>query len=100
MVYSIDVGGYVYSTTVETLKKSALILSVMQLRNEQGCVDQEPIFIDRDGASFNFILNFLRTGVICASSAQQARLLILEADYFKLPDAVQQLQTQLEKLCD
>jgi hypothetical protein len=50
--------------------------------------DETAYIIDRDGASFGFILNYLRSGgeVALPSVGPQRRQLAIEARYFGLPD--------------
>ena len=86
----LDVGGEMYSTSVETLTRekntffTALFSKQWQIKRDP--VDKS-IFIDRDGKLFHHILNYLRTGKIPIDTMDDESLrqsLINEAEYFRL----------------
>ena len=90
-IVRMNVGGYVYQTTLATLSGASGSLGhwfsegsdsglVPTLRDEEG-----RFFIDRDGKHFGKILNFLRDGTIPLPASREARQeLRMEAEYFNL----------------
>ena len=98
MVFAIDVGGYVYETTVETLSKSPTLLVELEHRRTHSITDM--IFVDRDGLCFSHILNYLRTGFIWASNGQHTQILRIEAEYYKLEGAITQLDAQFREFSE
>ena len=89
----LNVGGVKFETTVSTLTKhsdsffSAAFSGIHEVR-----LDAEGYyFIDRDGAHFNSILNFLRAGKLrMPSDAQDAEALMDEVRYYMLDGPVQE----------
>lgn len=87
---TLDVGGKIFATTVGNLKKvpgSALEALVLASSAEIG--QKLPLFIDRDPAVFDIILQFLReypNSNLCLShlSTQQRTILKQEAVYFAI----------------
>jgi len=88
-IIKLNVGGTKYTTSRETLiKYKDSMLGKMfggqwkQEKDEEGCY-----FIDRDGASFKYILRFLQNGEIKPpSSSEELYQLKQETEYFLLPD--------------
>ena len=89
---ALNVGGYLYETTRETVMKSKLLSERIQTAEKNSCGDT--IFLDRDGVMFNCILNYMRTGYIWAANFQHSQILRIEAEYFGLEDAIAQLDLQ------
>ncbi len=89
----LNVGGVKFETTVSTLTKhsdsffSAAFSGIHEVR-----LDAEGYyFIDRDGAHFNSILNFLRAGKLrMPSDAEDAEALMDEVRYYMLDGPVQE----------
>ena len=94
----VDVGGHIYSTSVQTLKRdpdsmlAAMFSGIHELKQEQ----DGSYFIDRDGDLFRYILNFLRDGHVDVETLPRDRSavksLLREAKYFKVGKLVDQLQ--------
>ena len=75
----VNVGGVYYETTHETLKK--------QPNAFFDDVQSEYLFVDRDGWIFQYILNYMRTGVILyPDEPYMHKLLELELAYFGFRD--------------
>lgn len=60
--------------------------------------DQDMYFIDRDGAHFGLILNYLRDGRVLLSGEREAKELILEANFFQLRGLVHLVETYLHSI--
>lgn len=85
----VDVGGFHHYTSEATLRKSEKIRELLDSQT----VDEEILFIDRDGVSFLHILYYLRTGqVSLIDDEEYIRFLIQDAIFYGLP----QMQTNLE----
>ena len=90
--YCIDVGGWVYCSTLHTLRKSSTLKSLLAHPPEDGSL----IFIDRDGSAFQFVLNFLRNGTVHPIEDRAfTEFLIGEASYYGLRRMESQLSSQL-----
>ena len=76
----VDVGGFCFFTTHETLSKASYFYSLAP--------DQDYIFVDRDASTFSYILNFMRTGKIFLKTDDTAFLNWLrnDATFYGLPD--------------
>ena len=92
--YMIDVGGFVYCSSIETLSKCPTLKAMIDTSPEDGSL----IFIDRDGSAFQYILNFLRNGSILAvDDRAYTEFLIIEAGFFGLRTMESQLSKQLSE---
>ena len=83
MIVLLDVGGVLYKTSKDTLSKfGPSMLSVMTcgLESEQ----HTPIFIDRNGNLFGYVLDFLRSGYIPDLPKETLQQLEVEADFYSL----------------
>jgi len=93
----LDVGGYKFTTTRDTLCRIPSVLKEMfsgrhakpARRNKDGSY-----VIDRDGAHFKHILNFLRVGAIISlpPDAVSKEALAIEADYYGLDELVRAIR--------
>ena len=84
----LNVGGSRFETTLSTLTGHPdSVLGVMfSGRHEVPQDDDGYVFIDRDGAHFRTILNFLRDGVLDVPASQKAVIeLTRELQYYQLP---------------
>ena len=99
-VINLNVGGHSYSTTLSTiLRYPDSMLSTMfsgQVPLEKDLKGR--YFIDRDGQLFRYVLNFLRSGVVCLprdfSDYQQ---LLQEADFYQLPQLYAAVRSSMKK---
>ena len=91
---SLNVGGKIFMTTLQTLKTDA---NTMLASMFSGRFDMKPrkdgsFFIDRDPTHFRFILNFLRTGeVIIPDSSTAKKELLLEAKFYNIEPMIEEL---------
>ena len=84
-----DVGGKIFSTTIDTLtgqySEGSLLQTVFSnaawktARDENGF-----LFVDRDGKYFHLVLNFLRDGQLPRLNQSEIESLKLEAKYYGL----------------
>ena len=100
-VVNLNVGGQIYTTSLATLTKySESMLGAMF--SGRFAAQKDPngnYFIDRDGAMFRYILDFLRNGELrVLENSHEFGLLLKEAEFFQIPtltDAVkQQMKSQ------
>jgi len=84
----LDVGGQRFTTTIKTLTQQINSIFFKKLINEKWNINtnsiDNPIFIDRDGHLFDYILKYLRTGEINIDDKTIRRELLTEAKYYKL----------------
>ena len=90
----IDVGGRIFKTTLKTLRReSESVLAIMfsekfDLKREE----DESFFIDRDGALFHHILNYLRDGKISEEIIEEYGSQIqVEAEFYELSELKKQI---------
>lgn len=92
----IDVGGTIYTSSLETLTKhSESKLAKMFNGSIPIVLDslKQHYFIDRDGKMFRHILNFLRTNHLCIpDSFEEVDLLLEEAKYYDISAMVKSLE--------
>ncbi|SPJ11582.1 conserved Plasmodium protein, unknown function [Plasmodium sp. DRC-Itaito] len=93
-IIKINVGGKIYMTTLNLIcryKSSYLYEIILDNYNK------EEIFIDRNGNRFEYILDFLRDGVlICENDINVLTRILIEAIYFKLFNLVKIIK---KKIC-
>ncbi|SOV80822.1 conserved Plasmodium protein, unknown function [Plasmodium reichenowi] len=93
-IIKINVGGKIYMTTLNLIcryKSSYLYEIILDNYNK------EEIFIDRNGNRFEYILDFLRDGVlICENDINVLTKILIEAIYFKLFNLVKIIK---KKIC-
>ena len=84
----LNVGGVAYATTRATLERvgGSILAELCEMADEPAA--DSPIFLDRDGPSFRWILNYLRAppGVESGipGAAHERQQLAVEADFFVL----------------
>ena len=88
----IEVGGVVYASCLETLRKSPTLANLID-----ELPPEEMLFLDRDPQSFAYILNFLRTGVVYVSTDDRSYIELLkgEAAFYGLCGMESQLSEML-----
>lgn len=94
-ILNLNVGGYVYTTTLDTLTRDPNSMLGAMFSGRQ-CIAKDTrgnYFIDRDGALFRHILNFLRTSELCLpQSFDEFDQLSAEADFYQVGDLIEALQ--------
>ncbi|CAF3862872.1 unnamed protein product [Rotaria sordida] len=94
-IVTLNIGGQLFSTTIETLTKEECLFTKMfsgrfDLREHQGAT-----FIDRDPTHFRILLNYLRTNTLIEpKSAQDRSELLLEAEYYQITSLIKQLKNE------
>ena len=86
-VIDLNVGGYFYSTTFETLKKEDnMLIEMLETNTSLLCKDsKDRIFIDRDGKLFRYVLDYLRNKtVVLPDNFTERASLRREAEYYNL----------------
>ena len=92
-VIDLNVGGYHYSTTLETIKNEPENLLIDLIESSKQKIGSNRIFIDRDGKLFRFILDYLRNkSLILPENFSEKTLLKREAVFFKLKKLVDMLE--------
>jgi len=95
-IVDLNVGGVLYTTSVETLTKDEGSLLYSMFSGDINSVPQDSkgrFFLDRDGVLFRYILDYLRSGqLILPDSFQEFSRLRNEAEYYKLSSALCQLE--------
>ncbi|CAA9991182.1 conserved Plasmodium protein, unknown function [Plasmodium knowlesi strain H] len=105
-VISINVGGTIYMTTLNLICKyrnSRLCEIVLEKLKAMPDLDnhhkRKEIFIDRNGNRFEYILDFLRDGVlICENDINVLTRILIEAVYFKLFSLIKILKKKIQLL--
>lgn len=96
-VIELNVGGVLYTTTAKTLKNGEESSTLKSLLNGNGSVPRDStnrIVIDRDGALFRYVLDYLRTrSLILPENFAERMRLKAEAEYFRLPGLIKMLDT-------
>ncbi|XP_050300041.1 BTB/POZ domain-containing protein Tiwaz [Anthonomus grandis grandis] len=96
----IDVGGTIYTSSLETLTKYPESRLAKLFNGSIPIVLdslKQHYFIDRDGGMFRHILNFMRNSkLLIPENFQDLDLLLEEAKYFDIPPMVRQLE-QMKK---
>lgn len=97
----LDVGGQRFTTTIKTLTQQVNSIFFQTLINEKWNVNtnssENPIFIDRDGHLFEYILKYLRTGELDIEAKRTRKELLTEAKYYKLQNLEDDLNLLLKK---
>lgn len=94
--FVVEVGGINFCSTRETLSKSPCLKRLL--------IDSSPdsnyLFIDREGSSFVFILNFLRTKLIFQDLYDRSYVafLIEEAKFYEIKEMEELLESILSGL--
>ena len=87
VIVSLDVGGQIFKTGIRTLRKYP---NSRLARLAKGITksNTEPIFLDRDPESFSAMLRFCRSGKLFVPPSMDRNVLMHEAEYYGLADAM------------
>ena len=99
-IIDLNVGGHIYTTSLSTLTKYPhSMLGVMFSGRIPVARDSKGnFFIDRDGQTFRFILNFLRSSKLRVPSDPQDReQLIEEADFYQIEPLIDAIKASPRK---
>eukprot|EP00948_MAST-09A_sp_MAST-9A-sp1_P001201 g1201.t1 len=98
----LNVGGTFYWTTYRTLSSSLYFRSILSSETFRPSVDSHGrLFIDRDGSTFRFLLNFLRSGDLpLLNSAGDYQRLASEAAFFGLHELEEHAKAKLSELSE
>nr|XP_033781567.1 BTB/POZ domain-containing protein KCTD11 [Geotrypetes seraphini] len=101
---ALNVGGKVYSTTLETLTKypDSMLGAMFNGPCPPARADGGGrFFIDRDGKTFRYILNFLRLGRLdLPEGYRELSLLRREADFYQIRPLLEEIQKHEEEMRD
>ncbi|KAI8080483.1 BTB/POZ protein [Thamnidium elegans] len=75
-IVQINVGGTMYTTTVQTLQKSFYLAKLLKSSRE--------LYVDRDGPLFRFVLYYLRTNMMYDIGKTNLEFLLEEAKYYDI----------------
>jgi hypothetical protein len=97
-IISLNVGGTIYVTTKSTLLKyPGTMLSSMFSGGHSVTKDKDGnYYLDRDGVSFSYILNYLRTGQFPQLSRKELLELREEAEFYAISPLLTALDNTLE----
>jgi hypothetical protein len=100
-VVHLNVGGQHFTTTIHRLTRDIHSPFFKKLIGEQWDrtvnTASNPIFIDRDGNLFRYILNYLRTGELIVSNETVRTELLIEAKYYQLTNLQHELRFNSKK---
>jgi hypothetical protein len=99
-VIELNVGGVVFSTTESTLCSAGTSFFTSLLGDDFSSKkstsdSHNRLFIDRDGALFKPILNWLRTGVMEVELPLTLQMVLREAQFFSLSGLVSEIEAAL-----
>ena len=95
----LNIGGFVYTTTLNTITRDPnSMLGIMFSGRQKVAKDSTGnYFIDRDGALFRYVLNFLRSWELCLPQTfDEFEQLSVEADFYQVGDLIKALQVLRE----
>ncbi|CDI80374.1 potassium channel tetramerisation domain containing protein, putative [Eimeria acervulina] len=95
----LNVGGRAFATTYSTLRNFGphYLSRCLSPPWRQG--ETREIFIDRNGDSFSFVLDFLRNGALCCSNKPWLlQQLLLEARFFCIRPLEQEIEDRLKRI--
>ncbi|XP_050369348.1 FH protein interacting protein FIP2-like [Argentina anserina] len=88
----LNVGGKKLCTHISTLTKrdpNSKLAAMFSTGDHSLCIDEKGyVYIDRDGKSFTYILNWLRDGSVPTLEDSKYSQLLKEAEYFQLEELV------------
>ena len=94
-ILKLNVGGQVFSTSLETVKKDpgSMLHAMFSERFDTKATEDGSYFIDRDGTHFRYILNYLRTGQLLVPEDKTVyKELLAEAEFYQIQGIVDELR--------
>ena len=91
----LNVGGQVFTTSLETMKKDAgsMLNAMFSGRFDTKPAEDGSYFIDRDGTHFRYILNYLRTGKLILPEDKVLKKEVLEeARFYQIQGVIDKLE--------
>ena len=98
-ILNLNIGGFVYTTTLNTITRdpNSMLRRMFSGRQKVAKDSKGNYFIDRDGALFRYVLNFLRSCELCLpQSFDEFEQLSVEADFYQVGDLIKALQVLRE----
>lgn len=99
-IVTLNVGGILYTTTTSTLQKypDSMLGALTSGKHCTMLDNHGNIYIDRDGAMFRHVLNFLRTSALCLpSDFSEMDLLVAEADFYQVKPLIDVLRHKCQE---
>ncbi|CAF1614664.1 unnamed protein product [Didymodactylos carnosus] len=94
-IVNINIGGQIFSTTLQTLTKEECLFSAMFSGRIKIPEQNGTPFIDRDPTHFRIILNYLRTNVfVSPKTDQEVGELALEVEYYQIKSLLKLIRKQ------
>ncbi|KAK7097651.1 BTB/POZ domain-containing protein KCTD12-like [Littorina saxatilis] len=96
-IVELNVGGVMYSTTLDTLLKQpgSLLASLFKQDSDKAHLVKDSkgkVFIDRDGVLFRYVLDYLRNlKLVLPENFHERDRLKQEAEYYQLPELISSL---------
>ena len=84
----LDVGGSIFKVARQTLQRypESMLAKLVSEDWKPQDDNSTPVFIDRDGSRFQFVLDFLRDGKVHLPASVSAEALRADFAYYGLPD--------------
>lgn len=95
----LNVGGFLFQTTISTLTKYDCMLKAMFSGRMEVLCDSECVLIDRCGKHFGTILNFMREGMVPLPECKtEVNEILTEARYYLLQELIDHCDSWLKYL--
>ena len=104
-IVTLNVGGKIFATTLTTLNKMPQSMIGAMFSGEFTAAKDANghVFIDNDGSAFHVVLNFLRHSQLVVSDVELSQIhpqLLLDAEYYCLPELQSAVQQRMKALAD
>eukprot|EP01125_Pyxidicula_operculata_P014605 TRINITY_DN4883_c0_g1_i1.p1 TRINITY_DN4883_c0_g1~~TRINITY_DN4883_c0_g1_i1.p1 ORF type:complete len:280 (-),score=51.94 TRINITY_DN4883_c0_g1_i1:58-897(-) len=99
-IVSLNIGGVIYTTTKNTLQKhkGTMLDSMFSGRHNLTKDSSGNYFLDRDGKSFRYILNYLRNGYLTDLPRKELIEIRAEAEFFSIPFLIREIDERLKDM--
>lgn len=92
------VGGTEFVTSRETLTRISSFFSGLMDTSNDNEPEDTSCSVDRDPTHFRHVLNYLRGSFTCPPTEREARELMMEADFYALPELVAELRSEARRV--